>query len=237
VPATLRKDGRSRPPHLRTWRDGWRHLRFLMVFAPGKMLVLPGTVLTVLGLAATIALELGGVRVGNVRFDVSALVYACLALVIGVQTLLLGGCAVATGVDLRAGPARTRRVLAAVMRLELLVAFGLVMIVAGMVGTGKAVALWRDSGFADLQPDEVLRIVLPSATAIAIGVTAMFSSLVAGLVANMMSTVGRPAPLAPPRSPSSAQLPVAAHLPAPAQVPAPRVAVTTVPQAPAAPRS
>src|SRR5439155_5296264 len=57
VPTTLRKDGRSRPPHLRTWHDGWRHLRFLLVFAPGKTLVLPGVLLLLLGLAGTLALE------------------------------------------------------------------------------------------------------------------------------------------------------------------------------------
>ena len=51
VPTTLRPDGRSRPPHLRRWRDGWRHLRFLLVFAPGKTLVRPGAAVAALGLA------------------------------------------------------------------------------------------------------------------------------------------------------------------------------------------
>src|SRR4051795_2191837 len=68
VPTTLRADGRSRPPHLRTWHDGWRHLRFLLVFAPRRTLIWPGLVLFLLGLAGTITLATGPRTVGGVEF-------------------------------------------------------------------------------------------------------------------------------------------------------------------------
>ena len=91
VPTTLRKDGRSRPPHLRTWRDGWRHLRFLLVLSPRRTLVYPGFVLALLGGISTIALTLGPVKVGAIAFDVNALAYACLAVLVGTQIFLFGG--------------------------------------------------------------------------------------------------------------------------------------------------
>src|SRR6185295_4231424 len=91
VPTTLRKDGRSRPPHLRTWRDGWRHLRFLLVLSPRRTLVQPGFVLAALGGIATLLLTLGPVRIGAIAFDVNALAYACLAVLVGTQLVLFGG--------------------------------------------------------------------------------------------------------------------------------------------------
>ena len=91
VPTTLKKDGRSRPPHLRTWRDGWRHLRFLLVLSPERTLVQPGFVLAGLGAILTLLLTLGPIRIGAVAFDVNALAYACLAVLVGIQLVLFGG--------------------------------------------------------------------------------------------------------------------------------------------------
>src|SRR5215218_7601139 len=90
VPTTLQPDGRSRAPHLRTWRDGWRHLRFLLVFAPRRTLVQPGFALATIGLIATVALALGPVSIGSVTFDINALAYSCLALLVGSQLVLFG---------------------------------------------------------------------------------------------------------------------------------------------------
>ena len=182
VPTTLRKDGRSRPPHLRTWRDGWRHLRFLLVFAPNKTLVAPGVVLSVLGLLATVALDLRPISVGSVRFDVSALVYACLLLVVGVQLLMFGGCASIYGQSSGLTRPSANRWLVSVMRLENLVAVGLGVAVFGAAGTVLAVSRWGSVGFTNLQPDQILRVVMPSATLIAIGTICMFSGLLASLL-------------------------------------------------------
>jgi len=88
VPTTLSPDGRSRPPHLRSWRDGWRHLRFLLLYSPRWLFLIPGLMLVTLGLVSGAALVLGPVTLGNVTLDVDTLVAAAAVLVIGYQAIL-----------------------------------------------------------------------------------------------------------------------------------------------------
>src|SRR6204780_334972 len=88
VPTTLAKDGRSRPPHLHTWRDGWRHLRFLMLFSPRWLFFLPGLVLLIAGLAIGAIVVPHPFKVGSVTFDVDTLVAASAMVVIGFQSVL-----------------------------------------------------------------------------------------------------------------------------------------------------
>jgi hypothetical protein len=182
VPTTLHKDGRSRPPHLRTWRDGWRHLRFLLVFAPRKTLVWPGAVLASVGLLGTALLGIGPVHVGDVGFDVNALVYACLALIVGIQLMVFGGFAEIYG--WHEGIARYHQVArwTRILRLERCVAIGLLLILAGLVGTVGAFTQWGTTGFGSLNPHGTIRLVLPSATAIAIGVIGLFAGFVTSLL-------------------------------------------------------
>ncbi|MEU4640501.1 glycosyltransferase family 2 protein [Micromonospora sp. NPDC023814] len=182
VPTTLSPDGRSRPPHLRTWRDGWRHLRFLLVFAPRKTLVRPGAALTALGLAGVGALTPGPLTLGPVRLDVSTLVYACLMVLVGMQLVLFGGLAEIYGRQERLVPQRASDRWIRLLRLETSVTVGLLLLVAGVAGTVGAVAYWGLDGFGDLNPHDTLRVVLPSATAIALGVVVLFSGLVGSLL-------------------------------------------------------
>ncbi|MEU5944777.1 glycosyltransferase family 2 protein [Micromonospora sp. NPDC047465] len=182
VPTTLSPDGRSRPPHLRTWRDGWRHLRFLLVFAPRKTLVRPGAALTALGLAGVGALTPGPLTLGPVRLDVSTLVYACLMVLVGVQLVLFGGLAEIYGRQEALVPRRASDRWIRLLRLETSVTVGLLLLVAGVAGTVGAVAYWGLDGFGDLNPHDTLRVVLPSATAIALGVVVLFSGLVGSLL-------------------------------------------------------
>src|SRR4029078_13355770 len=72
VPTTLDKDGRSRPPHLRSWRDGLRHLRFLLIFSPRWLFLIPGAVAFFIGLLGTLFLSFGPIILGDVGFDVSS---------------------------------------------------------------------------------------------------------------------------------------------------------------------
>ena len=88
VPTTLKKDGRSRPPHLRSWHDGWRHLRFLLIFAPRWLFVYPGLLAFLVGAVAVGVLSFGGVQIGAVGFDVTTMVYASALCVMGYQSLL-----------------------------------------------------------------------------------------------------------------------------------------------------
>ncbi|MFF5235538.1 glycosyltransferase family 2 protein [Dactylosporangium sp. NPDC000521] len=182
VPTTLQPDGRSRPPHLRTWRDGWRHLRFLLIFAPKPTLLVPGMVIALTGLTGTVLLLPGERHVSGVSFDVSALVYSCLATLAGAQLLIFGGFArlygIQEGITREDKHARWVRWLS----FERCVAAGLLVGLAGLVGTLVAVTDWGSTGFGRLDPRETLRLVLPSATAIALGIILIFSGLFASLL-------------------------------------------------------
>jgi hypothetical protein len=182
VPTTLRPAGRGRPPHLRTWRDGWRHLRFLMLFSPQKTLVWPGGLLMLLGLAGSAWLMPGRQRAGGIAFDVSTLTYTCLAVLVGAQLILFGGFARLYGVREGITNDRVHAWWARLFRLETCVALGLVLIGAGLAGTLLAINAWGEAGFGDLNPRQEIRIVLPSATAIALGAMVMFAGLFASLL-------------------------------------------------------
>jgi hypothetical protein len=181
VPTPLRPDRRHRPPHLRRWRDGWRHLRFLLVFAPGKTLVVPGAMLALLGVAATMLLATAPRTVGTVTFDVNALAYACAATLVGVQMVLLGGLARLYG---RAEGLTGERLGAwtAALRLETSVVVGLILILLGLIGSAAAVEHWRRLGFGDLNPRGTIRVVLPSASLVALGALWLFTGFVGSLL-------------------------------------------------------
>ncbi|MGW5669068.1 glycosyltransferase family 2 protein [Micromonospora sp. NPDC003776] len=182
VPTTLAPDGRSRPPHLRTWRDGWRHLRFLLVFAPRKTLVRPGFAISLLGLVGVGALTPGPLDLGAVELDVNSLVYACLMVLVGAQLAIFGGLAEIYGRQERLVPQRSTDRWIRFLRLETSVTIGLLLLAAGTVGTVAAVWHWGLVGFDDLDPHTTLRVVLPSATAVALGVVVLFSGLVGSLL-------------------------------------------------------
>ena len=183
VPTTLRPDGRTREPHLRTWRDGWRHLRFLLLFSPRWLFLLPGIVLVIVGLIGLVALLPGPVRIGSIELDIHALLYAHLALVVGVNAILLA-CfarmyAVSAGL-LSESDGLTRWLQR--LSLERVLLAGLLLIVAGVVGSVVAVAVWGSESFEALDPSETMRIVIPSITAVAIGAEFVFASFVIGVL-------------------------------------------------------
>jgi hypothetical protein len=167
VPTTLSPDGRSRPPHLRSWRDGWRHLRFLLLFSPRWLFLIPGTVLLVLGLLIATALLPAPRRVGGITFDVNTLAVACAMVVIGFQAVL---CAVFTQVHgstegFLPEDAKVNRLLAA-WSLERGLWVGGVLACLGVAGLAEAFARWHSVRFLGLDYDSSLRLVLPSVTAL-----------------------------------------------------------------------
>jgi glycosyltransferase involved in cell wall biosynthesis len=182
VPTTLQKDGRSRPPHLRTWRDGWRHLRFLLVLSPRRTLIHPGFVLGTIGAVGTIALTLGPVRIGGLALDVNALAYACMAVLVGIQLVLFGGFAEVYG--RHEGIIHEQRLAkwTKVLRLETCAAVGLAVIAVGLTGSILALSAWGASGFGEQDARAAIRVVLPSVTAIASGILIIFSGLFGSLL-------------------------------------------------------
>jgi hypothetical protein len=87
VPTDLKKDGRSRPPHLRTWRDGWRHLRFLLSYSPRWLFLYPGVILLSLGTIGSVALLRGSIKIGSIEFGLQTLVISSGMLNLGLQLI------------------------------------------------------------------------------------------------------------------------------------------------------
>jgi hypothetical protein len=167
VPTVLHKDGRSRPPHLRTWRDGWRHLRFLLLFSPLWLFFIPGLVLLVVGLGLGAAVATGPLKIGSVSFDVDTLV-ACGACVdIGFQAILFWlFTQVYAGAEgfLPAEP-KVQRMLEK-LSLERGLLTGAAVGVAGLVGLVFSLTYWQGHSFGHLNYEHALRLMVPSVTAL-----------------------------------------------------------------------
>jgi hypothetical protein len=167
VPTTLSPDGRSRPPHLRSWRDGWRHLRFLLLFSPRWLFFYPGLAMLLLGLVTGAAIIPGPLAIGSVKLDVDTLALASALVIIGVQAILFAifTSVYASNEGFLPASAAIRR-LRNTWTLERGLAAGGALGVAGLVGVVTSVIFWSGYAFGGLPYELVLRFVLPSATAL-----------------------------------------------------------------------
>ena len=177
VPTTLSRDGRSRPPHLRSWRDGWRHLRFLLLYSPRHLFLLPGIVLMLAGIIGAGALMAGPVTIGGVRFDVNTMLFCSAAIILGSQLVLFWTFAeiFATGEGLLPPDPKLFAAFKYVT-LEIGLAIGAGLFAAGLVGALAAVANWQSRGFGDLDARGALRLVIPSVTLMVLGAQGIMSS-------------------------------------------------------------
>jgi glycosyltransferase involved in cell wall biosynthesis len=183
VPTTLSPDGRSRAPHLRTWRDGWRNLRFLLMFSPGWLFFYPGVALLALGIAGMVWLLPGTRFAFGIGFDVNTLVFTAAAVVCGFQAIVFymfaKTYAIRSGL-LPADPLVAR--LRGVLRLEIGLLTGAVAVVVGVVLALMAVGSWGIHSFGHLDPQQSLRIVVPSTTLMILGMQIMFSSFLLSIL-------------------------------------------------------
>ena len=183
VPTTLKKDGRSRPPHLRSWHDGWRHLRFLLIFAPRWLFVYPGLVAFLVGAVAVGVLSFGGVQIGAVGFDVTTMVYASALCVMGYQSLLFFWLTKLYATQEGFLPASPRyRSIVARWSAERGLLIGLGLFVVG-VGIGLVQVLrWGSLDFGPQDATEVVRIAIPSALGIMLGFQTVMMSFFSGVL-------------------------------------------------------
>ncbi len=178
VPVVLHKDGRDRAPHLRPWRDGWRHLRFMLLYSPRWLFLYPGLAFVALGLLVGLSILPGPVVVGRVGFDVHSLLFASMAVVLGFQGVafwfLVRAFAFNEGLLPRSVslPALFRHV-----TLETGLLSGFMTLTVGLGIASWAIWDWGRSGFGSLDPRETLRVVIPATTAIALGVEALLMSV------------------------------------------------------------
>ncbi|MEK6321642.1 MAG: glycosyltransferase family 2 protein [Acidobacteriota bacterium] len=177
VATTLSPDGRSRPPHLRSWRDGWRHLRFLLLYSPRWLFFYPGALLMVVGLITGIWLLPGQRTIEGVNFDIHTLLFAALAVIVGFQAINF---AVFTKVfaiseGLLPDDPRFNRILR-FMNLEIGLIVGIILLFAGLAGSIYALSGWGAGSFGPLDPSRTMRIVIPAITSLTLGVEIILSS-------------------------------------------------------------
>lgn len=183
VPTTLSPDGRSRPPHLRSWRDGWRHLRFLLLFSPRSVFFYPGFGLFVIGCLAMAWLLPAPRQLGDVVFDVHTLLYASLAVVIGFQSMMFWIFAKVYG--MREGivpPDPWFRSLISLVTFETGLISGGVLLVIGVGLAIYAFGHWGAQEFGSLPPPETMRLVIPSTTAILLAFQVIYGAVFLSLL-------------------------------------------------------
>ena len=177
VPTTLNPDGRSRPPHLRTWRDGWRHLRFLLMYSPRWLFFYPGIILMLLGLVGCALLLPGTLVFHGVGFDVHTLLYAFAAVMLGFQLIAFATFTKVFAITegLLPEDPRMNRIFRWVT-LETGLIVGGLLILLGVGGSIFAVSDWAKERFGALDTQHTLRIVMPAVFALTMGVQITFSS-------------------------------------------------------------
>jgi len=177
IPTTLSPHGRSRPPHLRTWRDGWRHLRFLLMYSPRWLFLYPGTFLILLGAAACLWLLQGPKIVYGVGLDVHTLLYAFAAVMMGFQLVAFSVFTKVFAISegLLPEDPRLNRAFRYVT-LETGLSVGGLLLALGIGGTIYAVSGWAKLSFGNLDTEHMLRIVMPSVFSLTLGLQIVCSS-------------------------------------------------------------
>ncbi len=177
VPTTLSPDGRGRPPHLRTWEAGWRHLRLMLLYSPRWLFLYPGVVLMLVGLFTGLWLMPGPRSIGKVTFNVHTLLYSATAILVGFQAVVFSVftkiLAIRQGL-LPPDPRLDRLVRSFKLETGLLigVAFGLL----GLAGSLYAVGSWGAQHFGPLESSKGLRAVIPSVLSLMLGGQVILSS-------------------------------------------------------------
>jgi len=177
VPTKLSPDGRSRKPHLRSWRDGWRHLRFMLLYSPRWLFLYPGLLLMILGSVVGARLLWGPVNLWGVTFDVHTLLYAAMAIVIGFQTVVFAVFTKVFATTQGLLPEDPRlNWLFRYVKLETGLTLGFALLFAGFAMSVYALSSWRAHLFGPLDPTQTLRLVIPAATLIMLGLQTVLSS-------------------------------------------------------------
>lgn len=183
IPTVLRRDGRNRPPHLRPWRDGWRHLRFMLLFSPRWLFLQPGLLLMLVGLVLGALLLRGPLSLGRITLDVHTLLFAAFAVLIGFQSiafaLLTKTFAIQTEL-VPPDPAFERRL--RLFSLEYALVASAALMLAGIALSLWAVGAWGGHDFGNLQSGELLRLVIPGGLLLTLGCQlALFSFFLGSL--------------------------------------------------------
>ncbi|NLV86502.1 MAG: glycosyltransferase [Clostridiales bacterium] len=183
VPTTLSKDGRSRPPHLRPWRDGWRHLRFMLLFSPRWLFLIPGIIIFILSSVSYFLLLGNPLKIGNITFDIHTLFYAQTGMTLGLLSIILGIAVRMFGI--REGLLQDHQLLFWVRKtpiLEIGSVLGFLLILIGVYLGFELLSDWGSKDFGQLNYGELLRSVSLSTLLISFGGIAFLGSLIMGFL-------------------------------------------------------
>jgi hypothetical protein len=183
VPTTLDKDGRSRPPHLRSFRDGWRHLRFLLLFSPRWLFLYPGIALLWLGLVVGAILLPGPVRYGNVVFDVHTFLVAALCIIVGLQSISFAiiGRRFASRYGFIPRSGNYDRLLEA-LTLERVLLVAVLLMLGGFAALVWGLGEWAERDFGPLNLTSTMRAVIVAMTALVSGFQMMMSAFMSSMI-------------------------------------------------------
>ncbi|MFN3428424.1 MAG: glycosyltransferase family 2 protein [Candidatus Sericytochromatia bacterium] len=182
VPTTLKKDGRSRPPHLRSWRDGWRHLRFLLMYSPRWLFLYPGLALIAMGLLLTALVLPGPFRLGTAVLDVHTLLVAAAATLVGTQTVTFAWLTKVFAINEGLLPPDEQfESIKRLLTLEVFVAAGASLALTGAAALVAGFAIWQAKHFGALDYQAMMRLIVPAVMAVSLGfqlgITGFLSSI------------------------------------------------------------
>lgn len=183
VPTTLRPDGRSRPPHLRSWRDGWRHLRFLLLLSPQWLFLFPGILLFGLGFIVSLWLVISPIDVWGAQFDIHTLLVSGMSILLGIQLLISAMHVTRLSTLLGIRPRnRSQGTLRATFAIDRGILFGSLAFVIGVSLLLSVSISWALSGFSGLDPRTTMRQVIPSIVLATGGAQIVFGSFMIGFL-------------------------------------------------------
>ena len=183
IPITLHRDGRDRRPHLRTWRDGWRHLRFMLLYCPRWLFVLPGLFMFLAGMTGGTALLTGPLSVGGITFDTNTLLVAAMGTLVGFNLMTFGIFSKTFAISAGFLPQDTLFTKAfQFLSLEIGIFLGTITSIGGIALLMLGVFYWQSQNFGALSYPESLRLVIPGTTMLTLGIEIIFSSFLLSLL-------------------------------------------------------
>ncbi len=183
IPITLYKDGRNRRPHLNTWRDGWRHLRFMLMYSPRWLFFIPGSFLLIVGSLIGGILLTGPLHISGVTFDTNTLLVAAMAILVGFNLVSFGAFSKLIAISTKLLPKDPLlEKLSKTFTLEMGIFCGAFVALLGASLLGWGILYWQSQNFGSLSYPESLRLVIPGTTALTLGVEIIFSSFLVSIL-------------------------------------------------------
>jgi glycosyltransferase involved in cell wall biosynthesis len=178
VPTILYPDGRTRKPHLKTWSDGWRHLRFLLLYSPDWLFLVPGILLIVIGFITSFLLISNPVIIEGIIFDIHTLMYSSSLVLIGFQFLVFYALTKIFAIENGLLPKSKRYTkLFKYINLEKGLVLGVLLLVFGFILSYKGLSIWKSAEFGILHPTNTFRLIIPAVFTILLGIQVILFSL------------------------------------------------------------